>query len=109
MRRHTALPFDVGSPPRPALQEPLTGADALGAAPRPDTDVSLPTVGPDHLVGANGDVNLPLIGPGNLVGAGGDSQGPDRVYETPNVIVTDMELPRFDLQLKLPELNLDGF
>ena len=92
MRRHTAQPFGAGSPPRPVLQEPLIGADAMGAPPCLDTDV-----------------NLPLVGPAHLVGAAGDGQGPERMSETPNVIVTDMQLPTFDFQLRLPEFDFGEF
>ena len=109
MRRHTAQPSDVGIPPSPAHPEPLIGEDAAATAPPPAPVVILPPGGPAQIVGAAGDADLPLVGPGHLVGAAGDGQGPDREYETPNVVVTDMELPRFDIQLKLPELNLDGF
>ena len=92
MRRHTAQPFDVDIPPPPALQEPLIGADATAAAPPPAPVLILPPAEPAH-----------------LVGAAGDGQGPERRTETPNVIVTDMELPTFDIQLRLPEFDFEGF
>ena len=89
MRRHAAQPFAI--PPRPA-QEPLIGADALAAVDPPAPVVVLPPAGPAH-----------------LVGAAGDGHGPAKISETPTVIVTDMELPTFDFQFKLPELDFDEY
>ena len=125
MRRHAAQPFAI--PPRPA-QEPLIGADALAAVDPPAPVVVLPPAGPAHLVGAAGDgqpligadalaevdppapvVVLPPAGPAHLVGAAGDGHGPAKISESPTVIVTDMELPTFDFQFKLPELDFDEY
>ena len=88
VRRHDAQPFEVNILPPPALPEPPIGADVIGAPTPPVADANPPPGGPAH-----------------LVGAAGDGQGPEILFESPNLVVTDMELPTFDLQLKLPEFD----
>ena len=69
-----------------------------------DVDVPPRTALQGPLIGADATAAAPPP-----AGAAGDGQGPERTTESPNVIVTDMELPTFDFQLRLPEFDFEGF
>ena len=92
--------MDVVDPSRPD-EVPLLvpGVAAVDAPPQGPHEDANQTPG----LSGRRDSSLPLP----LAGAAGDSLGPVQLAETAHTLVTDLTLPVFDLQLRLPEFNLD--